>query len=125
MNEAKDWIEQWFRDILLWNPKEVNNERMVWLRAYGIPVHPWYDHFFTAITASTGKFINSDDCTMKKDCMDVARLLVRTSGILPGKKTKVNDAEEEDESDNDSEEVPMLSHHDGIGGEKINEYSLK
>ncbi|MCI15128.1 DUF4283 domain protein, partial [Trifolium medium] len=155
MNEAKDWLEQWFRDIRLWNPKEVDNERIVWLRAYGIPVHAWNDGYFSAITASIGTFINVDDCTMKMDCMDVARLMVRTQGIgvvdtivetvingdrfdvrliedsygpmrvvVPSKQTEVNNNAEDEESDDESEEIPSWRQHGVIGEEEVNENSF-
>ncbi|MCI01860.1 hypothetical protein A2U01_0022889, partial [Trifolium medium] len=81
MMEGKDWMEQWFRDIRPWNPKEVDTERVVWLRVYGIPAHAWNDNLFTLITSSIGTFLNADDCTSKKINMDVARLMIRTKGL--------------------------------------------
>jgi hypothetical protein len=79
MKDAKDWLEQWFTEIRPWNPKDVDLERIIWLRVFGVPVHVWNDDFFTKITKPWGIFMHSDDVTNKKVTMDVARLLIRTS----------------------------------------------
>ncbi|PNX71430.1 hypothetical protein L195_g027309, partial [Trifolium pratense] len=79
MEDAKDWLKQWFRDIRPWSPTEVDPVRIVWLRVYGIPAHAWNDLFFTQVTKPWGSFINADDVTMKKLSMDVARLMIRSS----------------------------------------------
>jgi hypothetical protein len=79
MADAKDWLEQWFSEIRPWNPKDVDLERIVWLRIYGIPVHAWNDEFFNQLTKPWGTFMHSDEVTRKKATMDVARVLIRTS----------------------------------------------
>ncbi|MCH85843.1 hypothetical protein A2U01_0006695, partial [Trifolium medium] len=79
MEEAKGWLDQWFKDIRPWTPKDIDLDRNVWLRIYGIPAHAWNDLFFARVTKPWGSFINADDVTMKKISMDVARLLIRTS----------------------------------------------
>ncbi|GAU46303.1 hypothetical protein TSUD_283280 [Trifolium subterraneum] len=79
IDDAKGWMDQWFKEIRPWSPKEIDIERIIWLRVYGIPVHAWNDNFFTKMVKPWGCFINSDDGTMKKTTMDVARLMIRTS----------------------------------------------
>jgi hypothetical protein len=79
MVDAKEWLDQWFQEIHPWSPKEIDRDRIVWLRVYCIPVHAWNDQFFTQITKPWGTFINTDDVTSKKLSMDVARLMIRTS----------------------------------------------
>ncbi|PNX93753.1 hypothetical protein L195_g016912 [Trifolium pratense] len=77
--DAKDWLDQWFREIRPWCPADVDVDRVAWLRIFGIPLHAWNDIFFTQVTKPWGTFMNSDDATNKKLTMDVARILIRTS----------------------------------------------
>jgi hypothetical protein len=79
LEDARDWLDQWFSEIRPWTPKDVDLERIVWLRIFGIPVHAWNDEFFAQITKPWGTFMHADDVTSKKLSMDVARLLIRTS----------------------------------------------
>ncbi|MCI37176.1 hypothetical protein A2U01_0058400, partial [Trifolium medium] len=41
MEDAKGWLDQWFREVRPWSANEIDHERIVWLRIYGIPVHAW------------------------------------------------------------------------------------
>ncbi|PNY01681.1 hypothetical protein L195_g024982 [Trifolium pratense] len=77
-DDAKDWLAQWFCLIKPWEPGCVDNERVMWVRVYGIPAHAWHVDFFELICKAYGFFINADDGTMKKNTMDVARLMLRT-----------------------------------------------
>lgn len=65
--EDKEWIEKWFSVIRPWTLDAVDNERLTWIRCYGVPCHAWSFKFFDFITCSVGKLIS----------MDVARILVR------------------------------------------------
>jgi hypothetical protein len=78
-DDAKGWMEQWFKDICPWSPKEINTSPVAWLRVYGIPPHAWNELFFSQLVKPWGEFLNSDDSTTKRITMDVARLLIRTS----------------------------------------------
>ncbi|GAU35431.1 hypothetical protein TSUD_375210 [Trifolium subterraneum] len=66
MEDAWGWLEQWFKEIRPWSTREVDHDRLVWLRVYGIPVHTWNDDFFNLISKPFGNFLNTDDCTTKK-----------------------------------------------------------
>ncbi|KAK2369434.1 hypothetical protein QL285_082569 [Trifolium repens] len=79
MEDAKDWLDQWFKEIHPWSPKDIDLERIVWLRIFGVPAHAWNDAFFIQVARPWGTFLNVDDVTNKKITMDVARILVRTS----------------------------------------------
>jgi hypothetical protein len=79
MDDAKGWLDQWFKHIRPWRPQEVDMERVIWLRVFGVPSHAWNDLFFAQLVKPWGVFLNSDDGTSKKITMDVARLLIRTS----------------------------------------------
>ncbi|XP_058783008.1 uncharacterized protein LOC131657654 [Vicia villosa] len=80
--EAPVWIHKWFDEIRPWRPNEVDNERVTWLRVYGLPCHAWQDKVFDFITTSVGVFICADDDTIKQRSFDVARILIRTKYCL-------------------------------------------
>jgi hypothetical protein len=79
MEDAKEWLDQWFKEIRPWDPKDIDLERLVWVRIYGVPVHAWNFDFFSQVAKPWGILLNTDDATSKKISMDVARLLIRTS----------------------------------------------
>jgi hypothetical protein len=83
VTDAKSWLEQWFKDIRPWSPKEIDHERVAWLRVFGIPLHAWNDLFFTQLLKPWGVYMRCDDGTSRKITMDVARLLIRTSCQKP------------------------------------------
>lgn len=39
VESRKDWLIKWFLEIYMWDPMDVDNERLTWLRVYGIPCH--------------------------------------------------------------------------------------
>lgn len=78
IEEARDWLYQWFKWIRPWKPTDVDPERVSWLRCYGIPVHAWNSLFFSKLTACVGEFVCADENTEKRRSLDVARLMVRT-----------------------------------------------
>lgn len=55
----------------------MDEERVKWLRIYGIPCHAWNSRFFEFIT-KLGIYICLDDGTREHTKMGVAKLLVRT-----------------------------------------------
>jgi hypothetical protein len=79
MMDAKEWLDDWFQEIRPWNPKEIDRDRIIWLRIYGIPAHAWNDQFFAQVSKPWGTFMNTDDVTSKKLSMDVARVMIRSS----------------------------------------------
>ncbi|MCI34513.1 hypothetical protein A2U01_0055733, partial [Trifolium medium] len=42
--DAQEWLNQWFKETRPWNPKDVDLDRIVWLRVFGIPAHAWNDN---------------------------------------------------------------------------------
>jgi hypothetical protein len=83
IDDAKTWLDQWFKNIRPWSSQEVDKERVAWLRAFGIPSHAWNDLFFAQLVKPWGVYMHSDEGTTKKTTMDVARLLIRTSCQQP------------------------------------------
>ncbi|GAU45707.1 hypothetical protein TSUD_86830 [Trifolium subterraneum] len=82
MEDAKGWLEQWFKEIRPWNPKEIDVERSVWLRHYGVPSHAWNEIFFAQVVKPWDIFINTDDGTLKKNTIDVACGMYHDSNLI-------------------------------------------
>lgn len=78
INEAKDWISQWFSEIYQWSSEDVDNGRLMWLFCYGLPFHAWCLNFFKFISSLAGECMCSDEETEKHMKLDVSRLLIRT-----------------------------------------------
>ncbi|GAU42391.1 hypothetical protein TSUD_296890 [Trifolium subterraneum] len=79
MEDAKGWMDQWFKGIRSWCPNDLDVERTIWLRIYGVPSDALNESFFTQLVKPWGSFINKDEGALKKITMDVARLMIRTS----------------------------------------------
>jgi hypothetical protein len=47
LEDAKEWLDQWFTTIRPWSPTDIDTERTIWLRIYGVPIHTWNLNFFT------------------------------------------------------------------------------
>lgn len=82
IEEDKEWIASWFSEIRPWSPKDVDNERVTWMRCYGLPCHAWNSKMFSFIASTVGVFEREDDETKNLKRMDMARFLVRTKYSL-------------------------------------------
>lgn len=78
VSDASEWIHQKFDDIRLWSPAEADNERVVWVRCHGVPIHAWNEEFFACLARKFGDFLGVDEATRKKTSMDIARIRIRT-----------------------------------------------
>lgn len=87
VEEAKDWLFQWFRWIRPWKPEDVDRERVAWIRCFGVPVHAWNGDFFSKLSEHVGTYLYSDDNTERKKSLDVARVLIRTKSMESLSKT--------------------------------------
>jgi hypothetical protein len=47
LEDAKEWLDHWFTTIRPWSPTDIDTERTIWLRIYGVPIHTWNLNFFT------------------------------------------------------------------------------
>ncbi|XP_058750760.1 uncharacterized protein LOC131623755 [Vicia villosa] len=81
IEERRLWWEQWFFSIKPWEPSDIDTERLVWLRIWGVPCHAWGDSCFSLLTESIGVFIKSDERTNLKSRMDEARVCIRTKSM--------------------------------------------
>ncbi|GKV10561.1 hypothetical protein SLEP1_g21905 [Rubroshorea leprosula] len=93
VENASDWLGQWFKEIKPWSPCMVANERFVWIKCTGVPLHSWGPTFFSTLSCIWGKFITLDESTSKKKRFDIARFLICTpvmDSISKKLKVKIN-----------------------------------
>ncbi|GKV10568.1 hypothetical protein SLEP1_g21912 [Rubroshorea leprosula] len=93
VENASYWLGQWFKEIKPWSPCMVANERFVWIRCTGVPLHSWGPTFFSTLSCIWGKFITLDESTSKKKRFDIARFLICTpvmDSISKKLKVKIN-----------------------------------
>ncbi|GLT47288.1 hypothetical protein SLA2020_209950 [Shorea laevis] len=76
------WVAAYFDRIKYWSPSDIAEERFVWVRIQGIPLHAWSEESLTTIGNHVGKLISIDEYTLSKECLDVARILVSTKTQL-------------------------------------------
>ncbi|XP_058746048.1 uncharacterized protein LOC131618913 [Vicia villosa] len=58
---------------------DVDSERVVWVRVYGVPCHVWGTDFFETLANQLGSFICVDDNIVSGDNMDIARVMIRVA----------------------------------------------
>lgn len=76
------WWKQWFKVIEPWRFKDVDSDKVTWIRVYREPCHAWCYEFFVSLTNSMGTFICIDENTTNKTCMDIAMIMVRVSSAF-------------------------------------------
>lgn len=77
--EGRKWWEQWFKSISPWEPKDVDQERFVWISFLGIPCHAWGCSMFKLLAEGLGVFVNVDERTINRASMNEARILLKTN----------------------------------------------
>lgn len=82
IKDASDWIRKWFQEIRSWRPQDVNNEKLTWLRVYGLPCHAWNPKVFYFMKIPVEHFVCSDEETSKHKSLSLARILIRTKYYL-------------------------------------------
>ncbi|GLT31636.1 hypothetical protein SLA2020_063590 [Shorea laevis] len=80
------WVTTYFDRIKYWSPSDIAEERFVWVRVQGLPLHAWSDGSLTTIGNHVGKLVKIDEYTISKECLDAARILVSTKS-----KTVINE----------------------------------
>ncbi|GAU27978.1 hypothetical protein TSUD_373730 [Trifolium subterraneum] len=80
--EAEDFIGNFLEECSPWmKVSSVNYERGAWVRCYGVPLHAWNNIFFAELAETQGRFLDIDDCTVNKERLDYARMLIATSSL--------------------------------------------
>ncbi|XP_058740938.1 uncharacterized protein LOC131613268 [Vicia villosa] len=75
------WLGQWFKEVRAWSPREVDKERVAWVRVFGVPCQAWTYSFFNLISQNLGILLKEDEETKNRKRMDVARILIRTKTL--------------------------------------------
>jgi hypothetical protein len=57
IDNARDFFNLFFSQIVRWNKDIVKFERGAWVRIYGIPVHAWNSSFFKLPVIDCGRFL--------------------------------------------------------------------
>ncbi|PNX73132.1 hypothetical protein L195_g029030 [Trifolium pratense] len=81
VKEAKEFFDKFFESIRRWNVSEVVQERCVWVRIYGIPIHTWNVELFTKAVSSFGTLLCVDPSTSDKSRLDFAKVLLITKSL--------------------------------------------
>ncbi|KAK2377288.1 hypothetical protein QL285_077987 [Trifolium repens] len=74
--ETVGWWCSLFEKVVPWSPEIVTNDRVTWLRCYGVPQHAWGVDLFRALAFKYGRFIEVDDCTHHFKRCDFARVKI-------------------------------------------------
>lgn len=79
LNKDIEWVNDWFKSILGWNPLIIFHKREIWIKCHDIPTHAWSDAFFNKIDSMFESYLHLDEEMLSKTKLDVARLAVKTS----------------------------------------------
>ncbi|GAU42410.1 hypothetical protein TSUD_324650 [Trifolium subterraneum] len=76
--ESVGWWCSLFEKVVPWSPTLVSNQRVTWLRCYGVPVHAWGLDLFRALAFKFGRFIEVDEQAKQMKRLDTARIKILT-----------------------------------------------
>jgi len=79
INDAKEFFDHFFTNLVRWEKEILSFQRGVWLRIYGVPIHAWNASFFKLCSLDCGRFLRTNACSVEKERFDYARVLVATS----------------------------------------------
>ncbi|GAU40168.1 hypothetical protein TSUD_292720 [Trifolium subterraneum] len=74
--ESVGWWCSLFEKVVPWSPALVSNQRVTWIRYYGVPLHAWGIDLFRALAFKFGRFIDIDEQTKLMSKCDVARVKI-------------------------------------------------
>ncbi|CAL0322294.1 unnamed protein product [Lupinus luteus] len=66
LRDEKDWFNTRFSSIRKWKPTDLAQDRFLWIRCDGFPLHAWEEDLFMKIGSLFGKFSGLDDGTRYK-----------------------------------------------------------
>lgn len=78
LEEFDEWRGYWFEWTRQWTDIDVIQNREVWTRWYGVPLHAWSIRFFSYACAKFGLFIMVDESSEHKTRLDFARIKIST-----------------------------------------------
>ncbi|XP_045830922.1 uncharacterized protein LOC123922227 [Trifolium pratense] len=78
---AKEFFQLFFSNWTRWETDMQPYRRGAWVRLYGIPLHAWNVEFFKLCVLDCGRFLRTDGCSVEKDKLDFARVLIATPNL--------------------------------------------
>lgn len=72
-------LSELFNKIKPWETKDVDWERLIWIKCYGVPCHAWSEDFFEKLGLTYDVFMYVDEHTKDKDRLDVGRFVIKTT----------------------------------------------
>ncbi|XP_057808640.1 uncharacterized protein LOC131023113 [Salvia miltiorrhiza] len=88
LTELNEWTTFWFDWVRPWSYIDVNTQRSVWTKWFGVPLQAWNSRFFEILGAKIGMVLKIHDLTKSKDRLDFAMIQIST-GLAPINKTFV------------------------------------
>jgi hypothetical protein len=76
--ESVGWWCSMFERLVPWSPLLVSNQRVTWLRCFGVPLHAWGFDLFRALAFKFGRFLEVDEKTKTMARCDAARVRILT-----------------------------------------------
>lgn len=75
-----------------WDESFIVNERFVWVRCRGIPLHLWSRHYFESVGELVGKVVEVDQATVARNVLEYVRVRVciPVGVLLRVKKVSIN-----------------------------------
>lgn len=67
-------------DIEGWNPHFIDNEHLVSVKLYVVPLYTWNSKFFKLVGGVFGDFMYVDESTSSIVCLDVTHVLIKVKG---------------------------------------------
>jgi len=80
-SDAAEFFDSFFSKPIPWTKEMVIRERGAWVRIYGVPLHAWNLDSFKLCVLDCGRLLTVDDCTLDRDRLDYARVLVSSSSL--------------------------------------------
>ncbi|MCI10631.1 sulfate transporter, partial [Trifolium medium] len=81
VDSAKEFFKLFLSNWVRWEKEVMPVHRGAWVRLYGIPLHAWNENFFKLCVFDCGRFLRADSCTIEKDRLDYARVLIATPAL--------------------------------------------
>ncbi|MCI04034.1 sulfate transporter, partial [Trifolium medium] len=78
---AEEFFKLVFSNWMRWEKDVVPYQRGAWVRLYGVPLHAWNVDFFKLCVFDCGRFLRADSCSVDKDRLDFARVLIATPDL--------------------------------------------
>ncbi|PNX71868.1 putative sulfate transporter, partial [Trifolium pratense] len=81
VNNAKEFFQLIFSHWTRWDNLAQPYRRGAWVRLYGIPLQAWNVNFFKLCVVECGRFLRLDNCSVEKERLDFARILIATTEL--------------------------------------------